>query len=168
MTLSIRWLVPITFVFLTGAQRGYARWGSKEWWEGERELPMPIPCIPSIFPCVVTYGFPLWTTPKMPCQFLATDPRLHYHESAYCFEYPKNPYLNQATQKKYLPKFSYPKSKISNPQKILPASLSLQIQSTLFVPFRNFFFNMAHNMRLNSARFPSLDSFTEIEVFLAP
>ena len=85
-----------------------------------------------------------------------------------CFKYPKNPYLNQATQKKYLPKFSYPKSNISNPQKILPASLSLQIQSTLFVLFRNFFFNMAHNMRLNSARFPSLDSFTEIEVFLAP
>ena len=85
-----------------------------------------------------------------------------------CFEYPKNPYLNQATQKKYLPKCSYPKSKISNPQKILPASLLLEIQSTLFVLFRNFFFNMAHNMRLNSARFASLDSFTEIEVFLAP
>ena len=136
---------------------------------GRRErTPSANPLYP-IHPSMCGYiRFSLWTTPKMPCQFLATDPRSHYHESAYCFEYPKDPYLNQATQKKYLPKFSYPKSKISNPPKILPASLSLQIQSTLFVLFRNFFFNMAHNMRLNSARFPSLDSFTEIEVFQAP
>jgi len=26
----------------------------------------------------------------------------HYQESSDCFEYPKNPYLNQATPKKYL------------------------------------------------------------------
>ena len=38
----------------------------------------------------------------------------------------------------------------------------------LFVLFRNFFFNMAHNMRQNSVHFPALDSFTEIEVFQAP
>ena len=117
MTFSIRWLVPTTFVFLTGAQRGYARWGSKEWWEGERELPVPIPCIPSILPCVVTYGFPLWTTPKMPCQFLATDPRSHYHESAYCFEYPKDPYLNQATQKSTCQNFRTRNPKFQTPQK---------------------------------------------------
>ena len=49
---------------------------------------------------------------------------------------PKNPYLNQATQKKYLPKFSYQKNhKIENlkappPPKILQSSLSLEIQST--------------------------------------
>ena len=84
------------------------------------------------------------------------------------FWIPQRSLLKSSYPKKYLPKFSYPKSKISNPPKILPASLSLQIQSTLFVLFRNFFFNMAHNMRLNSARFPSLDSFTEIEVFQAP
>ena len=58
----------------------------------------------------------------------------NYHESSDCFEYPqKNPYLNQAT-KKYLPKFSYSKnflkSKISNPNKFLQSSLSLEIQRT--------------------------------------
>lgn len=66
------------FVFLTGVQRGYARWGSKEWWEGERELPMPIPYIPPILTSLLTYGFPLWTIPKVPCQFLATDPRMRH------------------------------------------------------------------------------------------
>ena len=94
---------------------------------------------------------------------------------------------------KSLLKSSYPKRVLAKifaleiqnfkSKKILPAALSLRIQSTrpplpwfaglnwiitfdLFVLFRNFFFNMAHNMRLNSARFPALDSFTEIKVFL--
>ena len=36
--------------------------------------------------------------------------RGNYCESSDCFEYPKiSPYLNQATSKKYLQKFSYPK-----------------------------------------------------------
>ena len=29
----------------------------------------------------------------------------HYHVSSDCFENPQNPYLYQASQKKYLPKF---------------------------------------------------------------
>ena len=45
----------------------------------------------------------------------------------------KNPYLNQATQKIpakiFLPK-KIPKSKFSNPKKILQTSLSLEIRST--------------------------------------
>ena len=35
------------------------------------------------------------------------DTRLHYQESSNCFEYPKNPYLNQAIQK-IIAKFSCP------------------------------------------------------------
>ena len=46
---------------------------------------------------------------------------------------PKNPYLNQATKKKYLPKFSYPKKSWNlkfQTQKILRSSLKLEIHST--------------------------------------
>ena len=34
----------------------------------------------------------------------------HYHKSSDCFKNPKNPYLNQATPKKYLPNFPTQKS----------------------------------------------------------
>ena len=38
---------------------------------------------------------------------------IYYHESSNCFEYhQKKPYLNQATKKKYLLKFSY----LTNPK----------------------------------------------------
>ena len=43
--------------------------------------------------------------------------RRNYHKSSDCFEYPKNPYLNKATQKilaKILLPQKIPKSKISN------------------------------------------------------
>ena len=54
-------------------------------------------------------------------QDYAAGIRGHYHKSSVCFQYPQNPYINQATQKQMLAKFSYPKkipkSKISNPTK---------------------------------------------------
>ena len=56
----------------------------------------------------------------------------HYHESSDCFEYPENPYLNQATQKNTCQIFLPKKNRgIENfkPNKILRSSLSLEIQS---------------------------------------
>ena len=101
------------------------------------------------------------------------------------FWIPQKSLLESSYPKKVLAKIFVPEIQKFQIQKILPASLSLQIQSTpppppgfagfnwiitfdLFVLFRNFFFNMAHNMRQNSVHFPALDSFTEIEVFQAP
>ena len=102
------------------------------------------------------------------------------------FWIPQKSLLESSYPKKVLAKIFVPEIQNFKSKKILPASLSVQIQSTpppplpgfagfswiisfdLFVLFRNFFFNMAHNMRQNSARFPALDSFTEIEVFQAP
>ena len=55
-----------------------------------------------------------------------------YHESSYCFEDPKNPYLNQATQK-ILAKFSYPKISRNwnfKPQKSFYHPRHLRIRST--------------------------------------
>ena len=140
----------------------------EEWWEGERELPVPIPCIPSILAMCGYIRFSPLNDPQDAVPVSRDWSTIALSRICVLFWIPQRSLLKSSYPKKYLPKFSYPKSKISNPPKILPASLSLQIQSTLFVLFRNFFFNMAHNMRLNSARFPSLDSFTEIEVFQAP
>ena len=60
--------------------------------------------------------------------------RGNYHESSDCFEYPKNSHLNQATRNKNtcqnFPTKKIPKSKTSNPKKILRSWLSLQIRST--------------------------------------
>ena len=46
----------------------------------------------------------------------------HYHQSSDCFEYTKNPYLNQATRKNTC--------QIFLPKKILRSSPSLEIRST--------------------------------------
>ena len=51
------------------------------------------------------------------------------------FEYPKNPYINQATQKVLAKIFhlkQIPESKISNPKQFLQSSLSLEIQRKAF------------------------------------
>ena len=97
--------------------------------------------------------------------------------------------LKSSFPKKVLAKIFVPEIQNFNSKKILPESIPVTtnpeyppplphpglpdsgdwiITFDLFALFRNFFFNMAHNMRLNSARFPALDSFTEIEVFLPP
>ena len=57
--------------------------------------------------------------------------RGHYNESSDCFVYPKNPYLNQATQKNTCQIFLPPKNcgiKNFKPQIILGSPPSLEIQ----------------------------------------
>ena len=57
---------------------------------------------------------------KCPMQNYTARILRHYHKSSDCFEYPKNPYLNQATQKNtcqtFLPKFD-PRIENSKPKK---------------------------------------------------
>ena len=68
----------------------------------------------------------------------AAEIRGNYQESSDCFEYPQNPFLNQATPKKILSKIFLPKKnpEIGNfkPQKTLPSPLSLEIRSNLPPP----------------------------------
>ena len=66
--------------------------------------------------CCALFGCTLFA------ELRSRDTRLHYQESSYCFEYPKNPYLNQAIQKS--PGFDDLK-----PKKILRSFPSLEIQS---------------------------------------
>ena len=57
----------------------------------------------------------------------------HYHESSNGFEYPKNPYLKQASPWKYFPNSpsqKYPGIENCKPKKILRSSPSLEIRST--------------------------------------
>ena len=63
----------------------------------------------------------------------------NYHESSYCFEYPKTSLLKSSYPKKFLPKFptqKNPKIEDLKPPQILQSSLSLEIQGSPLGVFR--------------------------------
>ena len=73
-----------------------------------------------------------WNYPAAMCR--------NYHKSSDCYEYPKNPYLNQAAQKDTCQNFATTKNpeienfKLKKILKILRSSLSLEIRSNIPPP----------------------------------